>query len=360
LCARDDEEYLNSPLARVLSPDDATWQEFLDRELHDVYHLREYARFSGRYEGAEPVAFWAGLGNHAVLVPMLVRTLPQELGAPNDWFDATSPYGYPGPIATHGITPDILRRLLVAIRELARERGIVSAFVRLNPFCSAPPTAFESVGTVVNHGPVVYVDLAKSPDDWLAETRSGHRYDITRLSRLGYSVEMDDWSTYPTFRSMYAATMARVSASAYYQFSDEYFDELRASMANYLHLGSVRGPAGDIAASALFMRAGDIVSYHLSGSAEAHLRFAPSKLMLHVVRQWAKDLGARLLNLGGGFGGKAGPLYEFKAGFSRSQADFHTVRIVCDPERYDNLTRARHQVRPIDTTTDGFFPSYRR
>jgi hypothetical protein len=159
---------------------------------------------------------------------------------------------------------------------------------------------------------------------------------------------------------MYAATMARVSASQYYHFSDDYFDELRASMAGHLHIGSVRGPAGDVAASALFMRAGGIVSYHLSGTAAAHLRFAPSKLMLHVVRQWAKEQGAELLNLGGGFGGKAGPLYQFKAGFSRSQADFHTVRIVCDTERYDDLTRTRLEVRPIDTSTDEFFPSYRR
>ena len=351
---------MNSPLARVVSPDDPRWQEFLDRAPHDVYHLPEYVRFSGRHEGAEPIAFCAEQGRDAVLVPLLVRTLPQELEAPRDWFDATSPYGYPGPIATLGIGPDVLRCLLAAIRDLARERGIVSAFIRLNPFRSAPPTEFESVGTVVNHGPVVYVDLSKSPDDWWAETRDGHRYDIGRLRRLGYSVEMDDWSTYPAFRAMYEATMARVSASQYYHFSDEYFDALRASMAQQLHLGIVRGPAGDIAASALFMRAGDIVSYHLSGTAEAHLRFAPSKLMLHVVRQWAKDHGARLLNLGGGFGGKAGPLYQFKAGFSRSQADFHTLRIVCDTERYDDLTRARHQVRPIDTTTDEFFPSYRQ
>jgi len=346
--------------AALLSPNDSRWRRFLDRAPHAAFHLPEYARVAGHYERGEPVAFYAEDGDSALLIPMLVRELPPELRAAPSWRDATSPYGYSGPIATRGIRPDVLRYSLLSLCELARQREIVSAFIRFNPFRSVPTAVFEELGIVLNHGSVVYVDLAKSHDEWWAETQSGHRQDIVRLIRLGYSVEMDDWSAYPDFRALYRTTMQRRSASAFYYFSDTYFDELRDMVGDRLHLCTVRGPAGDIAASGLFLLADGIAEYHLSGTSDAHLAKSPSKLMLDFARRWAKGLGASLLNLGGGFGGSADSLHRFKRGFSQSQADFHTVRIVFDNERYEHLTSASHKLRSVNHAESAFFPSYRQ
>jgi hypothetical protein len=53
-------------------------------------------------------------------------------------------------------------------------------------------------------------------------------------------------------------------------------------------------------------------------------------------------------------------LHRFKRGFSQSQADFHTVRIVFDNDRYEHLTIASHKLRSVDHAPVGFFPSYRQ
>jgi hypothetical protein len=344
----------------LLAADDSRWRLFLERARHDTYHHPEYARVAAQYEGGEPFAFHVDDGDSALLMPLLVRELPPELGAPREWRDATSPYGYSGPIATRGVDDYTLRCSLASLHEIARERSIVSAFIRMNPFCPVPAQAFAEIGTVVNHGPVVYVDLTKSLDQLWAETRSNHRRNITRLIRLGYSVEMDDWNSYPVFRELYRRTMERRSASAFYFFSDEYFNELREMLGDHLHLCTVRAPQGDIAASGLFMLSNGIAEYHLGGTADDHLARAPSKLMFDFVRRWAKETGASVLNLGGGVGGSAGPLQQFKTGFSEAQADFHTVRIVFDHEGYQRLVAASRQIRSVDDAHDSFFPAYRQ
>ena len=346
-------------IAEFLSPNDPRWGGFLERAPHDAYHLPEYCCAAGHYEHGDPIAYYTDQGGQSLLMPLLVRELPAALGAPAEWRDASSPYGYSGPIATPDAPIESLRCAVLALRELAQERDIVSAFIRLHPFRSVPVTVLAEVGTVVTHAPVTYVDLTKSYEDWWAETRSDHRRNITRLTRLGYSVSIDDWTAYPGFRDVYQTTMRRRSANPFYYFSDEYFDELRELLGSRLHLCTVHAPAGDVAAAGLFMVADGIAEYHLGGTADEYFALAPSKLMLDYFRRWAKELGCSLLNLGGGIGGSSDSLQRFKSGFSRSQADFHTVRIVFDKDRYEQLTNASRGSSGSDDAANGFFPAYR-
>jgi len=346
--------------ADFIRPDDPRWARFLERVRHDVYQLPEYTTASARYEGGEPVAFYAEDGPHALLMPLLLRDLPADLHAAVGERDATSAYGYSGPVATPDIPPATLCETFALFRELARQRSLLTAFIRLHPLRSPPIDMLRELGTVVRHGQIVYVDLGKRVDEWWAETRSDHRRNLVRLRRLGYSVEMDDWNAYPDFRTIYRTTMQRVSANAFYYFSDEYFDNLRAQLGERLHICVVRSPTGEAAASGLFMLTDGIAEYHLGGTAEAHFHVAPSKLMLDHARHWAKERGASVFNLGGGFGGNAGSLQHFKAGFSKSQADFHTIRVIMDERRYEQLTTARASLLRGDGVSDGFFPAYRR
>lgn len=346
--------------ATLLTAADSRWRGFLDGKPHDPYQLPEYAAVAALSECGAAAAFYAEEAEQGVLMPLLVRELPPELGAPTSWRDAISPYGYSGPITTTGLPVDRLRRTLRELADVAREHDIVSAFIRLNPLREIPTTAFDDLGTVVNHGRVVYVDLSKTHDEFWAETQSSHRRHIARLRRLGYTVTMGDWTAYPDFQAIYETTMQRRAASAFYHFSANYFTELRNRLGDRVQLCTVRAPDGEVAAGGLFLVAGGIANYHLGGSAESHLSKAPSKLMLDFARGWAKGLGLSFLNLGGGFGGREGSLYEFKRGFSRLQAPFQSVRIVFDQHRYDELVRARDRLWSDDASEDTFFPSYRR
>ncbi len=347
-------------IAAVLSPFDPQWRQLLDRAPHDVYHLPEYAVVAARYEHGEPVALFAEDGGHAILLPLLIRELPAELAFLGESRDATSAYGYSGPVATPNIPVETVRRALVAFEALARQRALVTAFIRLHPLRPVPLGALAEFGTLVNHGQIVYVDLSKTVEQLWTETRSNHRRNINRLSQLGYRVDVDDWGSYPDFQLLYRTTMDRRAARAFYYFTDSYFDELRQMLGDRLHLLTVRAPTGDIAAAGLFTLVDGIAEYHLGGTAEDYLSLAPSKLMFDVARRWAKGLGASVLNLGGGVGASSGPLHQFKTGFSPSQADFHTVRVVFDEAQYQRLTDAHRERYGLDAGPDDFFPAYRR
>jgi len=117
---------------------------------------------------------------------------------------------------------------------------------------------------------------------------------------------------------------------------------------------------GEVASGGLFVETGDIVQYHLSGTNEAFLRERPTKLMLHFVRGWAKERGARVLHLGGGVGAARDSLFAFKAGFSSVRHAFHTLRMVVDERAYRQLADAsRGETATDPSDLQGFFPAYR-
>ena len=343
--------------AGFIEPNDPRWAALLMRARHDVYHLPAYSVVAARHEGGTPAAFYAESDGEAFLVPLLIRDLPAAMAGADGCRDATSPYGYPGPICTNPSDARLVGRFFSALHAAGRECGVVAAFVRLHPLRPLAEEAVAGAGTVVRHGPVAYCPLGVTPEALWSQTRPNHRSGIHKLERAGFVVQADDWSHFGGFRQAYHATMRRVGAAGFYDFSDAYFDGLRTEMGSVVHLFSVLSPAGDVAAAGLFTATDGIVEYHLGGTADAYLGHAPSKLMFHTVRAWANAAGNELLNLGGGLGGLPGPLFDFKAGFARSTADFCTLRIVLDPDRYGRLNAA---ARVDDGDDSGFFPRYRQ
>jgi hypothetical protein len=339
-----------------IEPGDPRWAGLLGRARHDVYHLPAYAAVAATHEGGEPCAFYAEAGGEAFLVPLLLRDVPAGSAGDGRVRDATSPYGYPGPICTRPDDAALVARFAAAFLAAGRDAGLVTAFLRLHPLRPVSEAGLERLGTLVRHGPLAYSDLLLPREVLWSQTRPNHRTGIHRLERAGFTVRVDDWGDDAAFRAVYGATMRRVDAAAFYFFPDAYFAALREQLAGALHLFSVVAPDGEVAAAGLFTAVDGIVEYHLGGTSDAHLAQAPSKLMFHAVRLWAKEAGHELLNLGGGLGSSTGPLYNFKAGFARSVADFCTLRVVFDEERYARLSRAAG----VEAGAGGdYFPGYR-
>jgi Acetyltransferase (GNAT) domain len=348
-------------IAALITPEDCRWSRMLARVPHDVYHLPEYIALAAKHEGGIPIAFYAESAGREMLCPLLLREVPERLGAPADWRDIASPYGYPGPLVTTPCHADWVDTAFSAFKELACRTGLISAFIRLHPLRGLPAELVAAHGMVVYHGPVVYVDLTKSLRQLDIETRENHRRDIARLQKLGFVARVNDWSFYDAFRTLYLSTMQRVAAAAFYFFSDTYFQEVQQSLKQQLHFCVVVAPNGDLAAAGLFLETDGIVEYHLGGSAEPYLRHAASKLMFTAIRNWAQASGYRVLNLGGGVGGQPGPLLNFKAGFSQLRAPYNTFRVIFDTARYEHLTRLWRERAACSTSSiAGFFPDYRQ
>jgi GNAT superfamily N-acetyltransferase len=327
------------------------WEMVLRTAQHDFYHLPEYVALCADQERARPCGLYVSDGVRSMLLPLMIRSIP------GGGFDAVSPYGYPGPIGVGTDDQVFLQVALVAGLQVLREADLVSAFVRFHPLLNqAPP---EGIGTVVIHGDTVSIDLTLTAEEQWARTRLNHRRDITRAIRLGYAGRMDDeWTHLEAFKRLYRQTMERRDATAFYFFEDSYFESLRDALGGRLHLCVVERES-EVAAAGLFVETNGIVQYHLSGTDEASRHIQPTKLMMHFVTSWAKDRGDRVLHLGGGVGGGADSLLQFKSGFSPPSHPFATLRAVIDEREYDRLVGVRNP--DLDSSDrSGFFPLYRQ
>ena len=355
--------------ARLLGPDAPAWTDFLGRARHDFYHLPAYSRMCAASDGGTAQALLVEDGERALLLPVVVRAIPNGGGA----LDATSPYGYPGTLVLAPETERaaFAREALFSARELLKDQNWVTLFVRQNPILGpAVDFAGAADAATVPHGETIAIDLTRSEEELWSDTMSGHRNEINRSLRANHVVQIDiDFEHVDRFVEIYQQTMTRVGASAGYFFDRAYVVALKEALGARLFLAVVR--IGDvIAASGLFAETCGIVQYHLSGTDTAFLKDRPTKVMLHHVRSWAKKRGNAVFHLGGGVGGARDTLFKFKAGFSSGRAAFHTLRLVIDPPRYESLcAEKRSSATAHDSPAGdaaavgqltGFFPAYRR
>jgi len=336
---------------RLIAPDDPGWTSLVAQVRHDFYHLPSYAELSANYELGVARAVLVEDGERTLLLPLLLRAIP------GGGWDATSPYGYPGPIGKGLEDPAFLKAAFLEARRVLDAEGVVSLFVRFHPVLNQ--VAPEGVGAVVSHGDAVVIDLSQTGDVIWRQMRSNHRRQIARSILSGYTAAFDRTeAAFEVFKRLYLETMARLHAAPYYFFDDIYFDRLRSAMGERMHLGVVR-VGGDVAVAGLFIEEDGIVEYHLCATDERFARFAPTKLMVHFVTGWAQQRNNRWFVLGAGNGAPDDPLLHFKAGFSPLHHPFRTLRMVVNPAEYLRLARDRDP--SIDPTRlDGYFPVYRR
>ena len=130
-------------------------------------------------------------------------------------------------------------------------------------------------------------------------------------------------------------------------FGATYFDRLLAADRCWLALATA--PSGEVAAASIAAVSDGYLHYYLSGSLDSHLRAAPMKNVVTRLAEHSHELGLPL-NLGGGI--RAGDaLEEFKRGFANRQQAWLTSELICDEEKYAELSGGREG--------GGFFPAYR-
>ena len=350
-----------------LDPDDSRWLAALSGTPHDFYQLPGYVALAGRVDGGDPVAVLVEDGPRRLLMPLLLRDLTAGQASGGARRDAISPYGYPGIAIASGdpaapADADFGRAALRQAIAWLREAGVVSLFLRMNPLLPVDEAVLGDVGTVVDHGRTVSIDLRKDEADLFLSLRSNHRRNIARLDRLGFTYEIDaSWSRarVAAFLAVYTETMDRLGAAASYYVDERYVEELYAALGGRLSIMLAR-QGDEVAAACLFTEVDGIVQYHLGGTRTAFLSVSPNKGIFTRVAVWARARGNRILHLGGGLGGAEDALFDFKAGFSPERHVFQTARIVVDATAYADLVAdwsAAAGQPPPDAR--GFFPAYR-
>ena len=146
--------------------------------------------------------------------------------------------------------------------------------------------------------------------------------------------------------------MRRLDAASFYLFPPPYWTALQRDVP--LVLVDVRDARGELAAAVLGMGEPPWLHYHLGASREEARGTGAGHFALCTLAEWGREQGYGVLHLGGGVGGRADSLLEYKLRFAPDGlVAAATGRAVHDPAAYAELTGS--------TTVDweGFFPAYR-
>jgi Acetyltransferase (GNAT) domain len=332
---------------------------------YDFYHLPQYhAMAENGGEGDARLLVYTE-GNHVIALPILLRCLDGFEGSAligTGWMDATSVYGYAGPIASAETIPAaVAANFQEALRERLREWRVVTVFSRFHPFLSQRPLVAGLGDFQVSH--TVSIDLTLP----IAAQRNGYRKSfkeaISKQRRIGLTVVRDlDGSYLETFVEIYHETMRRLKAARRYLFPASYFTALGETLGSRLHL-FMGLHHGRPVCGGLFVACHGILQFHLQGTLNDSLYLSPMKLLVDEVRLWGAAQEMQVLHLGGG--ATVDPndsLLHFKQGFSDRLHEFAAWRWVVAPEQ-DALLRAEHARKlarqGLRPAVANYFPAYR-
>jgi hypothetical protein len=288
-----------------------------------------------------------------IALPMIIRELPSTANGIHNLTDATSVYGYAGPVCT-SLHPDdaLIQKFRTGLGEFFRSRSCVALFSRLHPMF-LQSSLCESIGNVVQLGETVSIDLTLTQ----TERRSHYRKNVIRSLRRGkgrleFYVD-ESWDMLPHFISIYEETMHRVEAGPEYFFDHDY----------YLALRTIFGPAAYLLfclekdtpiGAAIFVGTDEIVQYHFGGSASNRLSVSPMSFLFDGASSLFQGR-YKHLHLGGGVGGRPDSLFHFKAGFSLKRHPFFVWRWIVSEPAYE----AACLTAGAGFDASGFFPAYR-
>jgi hypothetical protein len=262
--------------------------------------------------------------------------------------DASSPYGYGGPLAT---TRDraFIEAAWSAYCAWMRDQSVVVEYVRFHPVLG---NERDYGGHVVDNRQVVCVDL--TVEDLASNYAPRLRQTLKKPLRAGLAYEEMPLGVHArAFGEFYRQAMGEIGADTFYLFSDAYFEELARSELTTLGICR-RAAAGEWLAAALFLDGRGVREYHLAATSEEGRQLAASGFVLHEAALAARRLGMQSLYLGGGTDTSAdNALLFFKGAFSPQRLLYRTGWHVFDAHAYDGLKQRfaaewqAHPERPI-------------
>lgn len=345
--------------ADVLSAQSARWSEVLGHLRHDVYHTPDYHCLSGFGQEGNPQAFFYQEGDLSFLWPYLLTPIAGAAG----FHDATSVYGYSGPVGS--ANPDFTARAWSALLDHWKSQQVVSAFTRFHPLLAnfrmleGIPTANAGIR---EFGSTVSIDLRLPAEVHLQQYHKNLRYDIRKARETGLvTIDDENWIHTDDFTAVYQDTMARCGSRREYVVDRAWVCRFREALGSKARLFvTKRGEA--VAAAMIVIRYDQFLHSHLIGSAPEFASSSPSKTLLDDVRLWGIAQGCGSMHLGGGLGGREDALFQFKRRFSPLTHSFRTGSWILNEPVYRALEdekRTSLAASGIQLNEISYFPSYR-
>lgn len=332
-----------------LVEDKRQWNEQLEGMWKtDFYFTNDYHAMS-KTDTDIPFLFSYRESDYHIIFPLILRKIQDT-----DYSDATSVYGYAGPLTSQKNIPcDILNNFISEFTDFLYQKNIISVFSRLHPYIQNDKylSTFGELGSLSQ---TVFIDLETDSIEQIKQYRKGVKSDLGKLKKEGYEIlEDQQLLNLDTFIKIYNENMRRVNASTHYYFSQKYFDEFFSSKEIGARLFLVKKNC-EIIAGSIFTFVNGVIQYHLSGTRSEYLKNSPARLIIDHVRQIGNSLDYSILHLGGGVGSNNDSLFNFKAGFSKSRFEFKIWKFIVNNSVYNSLVK---ESGVIESNT--YFPLYR-
>ncbi|TNJ46473.1 GNAT family N-acetyltransferase [Tamlana fucoidanivorans] len=327
------------------------WDLFLkDIGHYDFYHTYDYHHLASS-NGENPILIKYIENNVIIGLPLLIRDIYSTI-----YKDATSVYGYVGPISK-GVDDNFNNNNFIThLIKYFNANNIISVFSRLNPYLPKQNKILFQVGELTPQGKVICMDLKPSLEKQRGEYRNRLKTYINKARRECSVVVAKTNSDLNTFIDLYYENMDRVNAKKFYYFSKDYFRLLlKSNDFKTTVLLAVHNKTNEIIGGSMFISTKAIIQYHLSGTKAGYSKLNPTKLLIDEMRIMAHQQGLSLFNLGGGLGGSDDDsLFHFKSSFSKQSKQFNLWKWITNKQVYNELVLAK-----TDNTKKNYFPLYR-
>lgn len=323
----------------------------------DFYHTYDYHQISKKTDETAILLHYEKEGA-LIALPLLIRNIEGTTLK-----DATSVYGYAGPIGRN-IGPEFDNgNFKKELCEFLKDNQIISVFSRLHPFFTNQDSILSGLGNIVPHGNVVNIDLTQSLEQQKQQYNRRLRTYINKEAKEYEIIDGASEKFLDEFIGTYCENMKRLKAKPSYFFGKNYFYKLLASEQIHAELlVAQHKKSGDFAGGGIFTKNKGMVQYHLSGVKSEYFHLNPVKLLIDHVRKTSTGKGFVNFNLGGGLSGQDNDsLFYFKSGFSKDFRAFCSWQYIVDDAMYTKLLKQRGAVKTVNVNKDScYFPLYRQ
>ncbi len=322
----------------------------------DLYFDENYGKLYEKIENGKAEIFEYKDENGKITNQFLIRKIPDKIEG-KEYFDIVTPYGYGGSIIENliGDKEKLLQRYQEEFSKYCLENNIVSEFVRFHPIVKN----YEDFGKMYNAKYMRKTLITKLQEDDPVQNQFGKscRKNIRQALNKGVTYKITQKpDNIDSFKDIYYSTMDRNSATDYYYFDDEYFNNLlKYFKSNIIFIEAIF--ENKVIATGLYFTYKDIIHIHLSGTLTEFLYLSPAYILRYAVTLWGKENGYKLIHHGGGrSNSEEDSLYLFKKNFAKVyDTDFYIGRKIWNQEIYDKLCILKN----IDKNEE-FFPAYRK
>lgn len=321
----------------------------------DIYFRKEWGEACRFIENGIPKEFVFENEYGKIRNMFMLRKIPIAHGG-KTYYDIITPYGYGGPLilsCKENQKENLLNAYEEAFGKYCSENNIVSEFVRFHPI-ENNALDFKRIYNAKYDRHTVCTDLTVS-DVILQEFSKSARKNVKRAIKQGVSYHITEHpKDVSEFIKIYYSTMDRDGAGNFFYFPEEYFQaciDLFGKDILYVQADY----EGKTIAAGFYIRCGDVIHAHLSGTLKEYLHLSPAYVIKYATAIWGKEHGCRLVHYGGGStADENNTLYQFKRKFTREFIlDFYVGRKVWNQKVYDEMVC---QKNPKNTD---FFPLYR-